>query len=172
MDNIAGDLLSILDGGGLLSTLTNREPLDIIEFSVKCRNLISDKCIKLYELGYSTVEIASEVEIPKASVVARIKTYQKSLRDSSKYMARRKRMRRPNSSPYGFLIHKGKLVEHPNEQDVIQKILDLWKSGHGPCSIARELNFLGVKSRENRQWHHGVVSSIIRRHKKLSEDRT
>ena len=158
-----------------MSKVNNSQPLDIIEFSIKCRKLINDKCIKLYEQGCSTVEIASEVEIPKASVMARIKTYQKSLRDSSKfqeYMNRRKQKKRPNSSPYGFLLHKGKLVEHPNEQDVIQKILDLWKSGQGPCSIARELNFLGIKSRENCQWHHGVVSSIIRRYKKLSEDRT
>jgi site-specific DNA recombinase len=66
-------------------------------------------------------------------------------------------------APYGYVFLHHRVVEHPKEQFVVQKIMALWKTGHGSFSIAKKLNTLGIKSRKNSKWHHKTITKIIKR---------
>lgn len=142
------------------------QPHDFIRISVSNSSLVSEKCIELYASGLSFAEIAQEVGRSKSTVISHVKKHLKSKRPESKFSAevvRRNRRKRSSIPPYGFLFLEGKKVGDPKEQFVIRKIVELRKLGCGPCSIARELNALGIKSRGQCKWHHGTVSAIIRR---------
>jgi len=65
--------------------------------------------------------------------------------------------------PYGYIRHRGKLVAHPVEMDVVTLILQLRSKGMGYCAIAGKLNARGIKPRDAAKWDHSTVRNIIKR---------
>ncbi len=76
--------------------------------------------------------------------------------------------RRSSGRPYGYDWVDGVLVMDPKEYRVVQKILKLWGDGQSARAIARELNGQGVPAQRSNKWSHGLVISIVERHKKKS----
>ena len=153
-------------GAGNVPTDARPEPDDIITFLADRRSIISERIFKLYESGHSYPEIATSVGIPEGSIRHFLKFYLKSVgepKDLLRKVEQRKKKARGGNSPYGFVSIHNELVEHPKEQVVVHKILDLWKSGQNVVSIARTLNARGISSRMNSKWHHKTVSKIIQR---------
>ncbi len=66
------------------------------------------------------------------------------------------------ASPYGFDSLDGQLHGNPRELRVVQKIVDLWNSGHGFSAITRELKGK-ARPRSGANWDHSLVSSLLRR---------
>jgi len=73
--------------------------------------------------------------------------------------------RMSSNPPYGHAIdpHDAtRLVEDPDEQDTIARILRLAADGHGPGTIARMFNQSGIRAR-GAAWNHKTVGRIIER---------
>ncbi len=120
-------------------------------------------------------EVARELGIAKTTVLRNLRILGISLRPSlSSPAGKIARNRNYNSgrTPYGHLVIRGRLVEHPKEMQVIHKMLALWKSGLSFRAIASKLNSLGIKTRKGSPWWQATVAAIIRRESKDSLKQT
>lgn len=80
--------------------------------------------------------------------------------------AARNQGRMAGPAPYGFTYLRGQLVVHPGQVENLIFILDLWKRGQGPTSIARQLNDRQILSKTGKQWDHSAITSVVERHQK------
>jgi DNA invertase Pin-like site-specific DNA recombinase len=77
---------------------------------------------------------------------------------------RRQGRRVSGKPPLGYRFQAGRLVEVPEEQTILARIVGLRRTGAGPKRIAKALNAGGVKNpRTRRAWVHGTVRDIVRR---------
>ena len=60
-----------------------------------------------------------------------------------------------------------RLIENPEEQEVVKLIWRNHRAGVGPREIARKLEDAGIRCRGARIWYHTTVRSIIDRRQKL-----
>lgn len=81
------------------------------------------------------------------------------------HQATGRRMTRPDRCPFGKMPDPSdpcRLIEHPAEAAVIQRIRQQRHAGRGFREIARNLDEAGVDCRGHR-WHDSAVRSILRR---------
>ncbi len=75
-----------------------------------------------------------------------------------------KRLRpHPVNVPYGKKVVNETLVEHPQEQKMIELVLDLKKSGVSNRAIANHLNARNIptKKKAPKGWHHEMIRQIL-----------
>lgn len=65
--------------------------------------------------------------------------------------------------PFGYRAEKGRLVEVPEEQKVIEEIAELREQGHSLQAIADILNHRGHTTKRGGRWHSEIVRKVIRR---------
>src|SRR5262249_168588 len=81
------------------------------------------------------------------------------------HQAKGRRMTRPDRCPYGWQPHPvdtGRLIEHAEEQEAIDRIRQPRQRGGGMREIARMLTRTGIDCR-GKAWTHSAVRSILRR---------
>ena len=66
------------------------------------------------------------------------------------------------TASFGYRAEDGKLVPHPEEAALVQKIFRDFVSGKGLYPIARELNALGVRTHRGNAFENRTVEYIIR----------
>ncbi|MFY0545504.1 recombinase family protein [Brevibacillus sp. H7] len=65
--------------------------------------------------------------------------------------------------PYGYSRDENlKLIPHPEEAPIVQKIFELVAGGHGRQAVVKHLDSLGVKPPEGDLWEQSTVSHIIK----------
>lgn len=74
----------------------------------------------------------------------------------------------PYSDPHKVSGIPTRMVDVPHEMLLIDHIMFLNESGHGPAQIAGILNSQGTLNRGN-PWHHSTISRIINRRKRERE---
>jgi site-specific DNA recombinase len=82
-----------------------------------------------------------------------------------KHQALGRRMTRPDRCPYGWKpdeVRLGWLVEDPDEQAIVARIVRERRKGCSLREIADILGRIGIRCR-GRRWEHSTVRSIIRR---------
>ena len=50
----------------------------------------------------------------------------------------------------------------PEELEILQKILDLWRTGQSLRTIAGKLNADGVPTKPDRRWHLTTIGNLVR----------
>ncbi len=66
-------------------------------------------------------------------------------------------------SPFGYRFDNGDVVEEPEEQTILARILELRRSGLGARRIANALNDAGTKNpRTRRWWTHGTIGDLLK----------
>jgi len=65
------------------------------------------------------------------------------------------------STPYGFHRDGIRLVEAPEEQQVISKIFDMRRAGYSYREIAKKLNDAGIPTKMGKKWAPGTVHYIV-----------
>lgn len=63
--------------------------------------------------------------------------------------------------PYGFVCHKGTLLEHPFEQSMILKIKEMYAEGYSYAGIARWLNENNIASKHRKGWRYLTVKRVL-----------
>lgn len=100
------------------------------------------------------------------SALAQLEREQIAERTSSamlRHQAQGRRMTRPDRCPYGWRPDPAdldRLVEDPQEQLTIARILEERRQGKGLRAIARALDQAGIACR-GRRWSHSVIRSIL-----------
>jgi DNA invertase Pin-like site-specific DNA recombinase len=120
----------------------------------------SEKCAQLYNSGMSLEAVAKEMRIAKSSVRRKLQWLGISLRpgtQSHEGRLAKKQRSLAGHAPYGYLFIRGRLVEHPQEIEIVHRILDLRKSGASFVSIAKTLNADGVRNRKGGPWWHPLI---------------
>ena len=74
--------------------------------------------------------------------------------------ARRGKMQ--SSPPFGYRAQDGKLVEEPEEAELVRWIFRSFVDGKGLYPIARELNAMGVRTHRGNQFENRTIEYIIR----------
>lgn len=144
------------------------QPLDKIElFNLSYQGIFA-KAAPLYESGLTLREVSRELGVPKTTLRQALLDGGLVLRDQNKKQVKSA----PKTSrfhvgiaPYGYCIIRGKLVEHPKEQEVIKTVLTLRSKGKTLMSIAEELNGRKIKPRNASKWDHSTIRSILNRNK-------
>ena len=83
-----------------------------------------------------------------------------------------RRMSAPDRTPYGQRVDPNDpalLVDNPEEQAVIRRIVAEQKAGRGLREIARGLTRDGVPCRGKSRWHHVAVGRILKRFERGTE---
>ena len=67
--------------------------------------------------------------------------------------------------PYGFRANgnRERMVPIPAELEIVQWILDRWRSGLSYRAIAAKLNENGAPTKHGARWYHGTVARIVER---------
>lgn len=136
------------------------------------KHAINPEVAPLYEIGLSLREISDRLRIPKTAVRDALIVNGVSLRSHSPVTAdlsNRARKIRIGIPPFGFSWLRGRLVVDPNEIEVVQLVIELWRSGQTYAAITRRMNELGKVNRAGGKWDHSLVRSIVRRHKNNPE---
>lgn len=81
---------------------------------------------------------------------------------------REKGMKTGGDCPYGFQVIEGRLGEHPGEQAVIRRILELKDQGHSSREIAEALTREGRFTRAGTPWTHTQVLRVLKRLRKAA----
>ena len=64
--------------------------------------------------------------------------------------------------PYGYSADdQGVLIENPEQQAVIDQVLQWFRDGNSLSAIARELNLQGVPTQTGAEWRHVQVRRIV-----------
>ena len=63
--------------------------------------------------------------------------------------------------PYGWTYRRKKLVESPNEQATLSRIMTMYRDGMSSTQIAATLNADGVPSKRGKRWGLSAISRII-----------
>jgi site-specific DNA recombinase len=69
-------------------------------------------------------------------------------------------------APYGTQFdpaRPGRIIEHPEEQSILEAIRSLSAAGYTAQQIKKELDDRGLKTRSGTAWHHGTIRRIIDR---------
>ncbi len=66
---------------------------------------------------------------------------------------------------YGYTISKARFEIVPNEAETVRLIFSEYLSGKGRLAIAKELNALGIKTRNNKEWTGDKVREILQNEK-------
>jgi len=65
-------------------------------------------------------------------------------------------------TPFGYCVNKnGQLFADKNEQKIIKKILRLHNKGWNYSMIARKLNSLGHKTKQNKSWYPQSIKNVV-----------
>jgi DNA invertase Pin-like site-specific DNA recombinase len=75
------------------------------------------------------------------------------------------------NAPYGFYLSSGQLKPDTREQEIIQKILEMYSKGMSYGAIARSLNDQKIRPRLAKKWSQVVVGFIIKRHSNKTKRR-
>ena len=67
--------------------------------------------------------------------------------------------------PLGFRVNgnRHRMIPVPKELEIVQWILDRWRSGLSYRAIAAKLTADGVPTKQGARWHHGTVARIVQR---------
>ncbi len=65
--------------------------------------------------------------------------------------------RRPNGS------RKHRMIAVPEELEIVQQILGLWRTGLSRRAIAAKLNEDGVPTKHGARWYHTSVGKVVQR---------
>jgi site-specific DNA recombinase len=65
--------------------------------------------------------------------------------------------------PYGKKAVKGRIIDHVGEQRVIQTMKKLRAEGASFSAVAEFLNRKGMRTKQDKKWHHWTVARIFRR---------
>jgi len=67
--------------------------------------------------------------------------------------------------PLGFRVigNRRRMVPIPAELEIVQWILDRWRTGLSYRAIAAKLNEDGVPTKQDTRWYHGTVARIVQR---------
>jgi site-specific DNA recombinase len=78
--------------------------------------------------------------------------------------ARKAENKRIGEVPFGYsLVDDNRLVENPEEQQILGIIRELRAAGQSLRNIADHLNKDGYKAKKNGSWTHSSVSSVLKR---------
>lgn len=66
---------------------------------------------------------------------------------------------------YGYKVSKGKLEINPKEAKIVKMIFDEYLLGNGRLVIAKKLNSLGIKTKNNKEWDSCKIKEILRNEK-------
>jgi transposase-like protein len=147
-----------------MSVGAHPEVVDYIGLSSFPLVSVADEIATLYRSGASIIAIARQFGKAKGTIRRNLLQNGISLRPapgSPQFKKLRKKDRPATNPPYGFLLLKGKLVQHPAELEVVREIIDLWKTGLGPHHIAQRLNARGYKTKKQKKWAHAQVTNIL-----------
>lgn len=107
--------------------------------------------------GLSIKEISELTFSSRSAITNALKEYGYSIEKVTKA----KRIKVP---VYGTKIIKRNKENHLREQRVIDSILEMHKSGNGPCAIARILNQMKVPTKaQGKKWYSETVRNILKR---------
>ncbi len=95
-------------------------------------------------------------ELDRSLVVARLRAGREAKRASGGYHC--------GAPPYGWKAHEGALVEHPNEQVVVVRILKELAADAAPNQVAEALNRDGIVSKRGGRWHGITVRRVAEYH--------
>ena len=70
---------------------------------------------------------------------------------------------------YGYIVKKGEMIIIPKEADIIRIIFDEFVNGNGYLAIAKKLNSLGFKTRNNKEWDGPKIKEILRNEKYVGD---
>lgn len=138
----------------------SRSVLDFTDLLERCRR--SRVNIRLVSEGQ--IDDGSATGRAFANMAATFAQMERELaaeRMGSAVAERRERGEVMGQAPYGSAIHKGRLVERPDEP--LSAVFDAFREAGSFGGTARLLNARGVRTRHGRPWTHGVVSDVIRR---------
>jgi len=128
--------------------------VDIVKFLKKNPTPPDEVFFKeLLDSGLSIRAIAMKIGRSKTYVVKHLKLlgmYQKGRRSIKQV-------------PYGMCLKAGKLIEHPQQQKIIQLIINLENSGFNNEKIALALNAQGLRSKNGVKWQRWTVKNILDR---------
>jgi site-specific DNA recombinase len=63
--------------------------------------------------------------------------------------------------PFGYDVEEGKLTDNPQEQRIIQRIIEFRQQGMNYSQIARRLNELGHRTKTGKNWFPQTVKNVI-----------
>jgi DNA invertase Pin-like site-specific DNA recombinase len=66
--------------------------------------------------------------------------------------------------PFGFKKFKGKLLNHDEEQKIVQAVFGMRQEGLNYSRISRELNHMGFKTKKGNQWYPQTVKNVVTIH--------
>jgi hypothetical protein len=132
-----------------------RYPHEIVNFFVFGRERIIEKCIPLYEKGYSLAQVSDMTGAAASSIFETMKRHKRVVRSAS--------AARKTNPPFGYAWLSGKLVMDPNEYKTIELIKTLYGSGMRPYHIEKHLNAREIPTRKGGRWYARMISSILKR---------
>ena len=111
------------------------------------------------EKGLSVRQIAAQKISSKTAVLDALKRHNIPVRAPGNYTKNRKTI----IERFGFRKVDGKLVPHPDESKVIERIIKLRQQGVGSSKIAKIFNEEGVPTKTGKKWHDKTILIIHRR---------
>lgn len=66
---------------------------------------------------------------------------------------------------YGYTIHKGKIKINPKEAEVVTIIFNAYLEGMGRLAIAKKLNSMGIRTKNNKLWDSSKIKEILNNEK-------
>ena len=71
--------------------------------------------------------------------------------------------------PFGYKLEQGEIVRHPQEEETVRLIFDLYKNGMGFTSITHQLNENAMSYHPGRPWNKHMVKRILENRRYLGE---
>ena len=116
--------------------------------------------------GIFTLSMGDEMLLNTFAAIAEEESVETSIRLRN---ATKKRMASgefvDGNAPYGFRLENKKLVECPDEANVVKRIFSDYLNGMSSHEIARNLNDEGIPRRENKTWQTSVIKFILKNEK-------
>ncbi len=143
-----------------------QQPIDFLKLPSLEKHELPRKVIEKYQKGFSTREIALQLDCSKSKVLRILKRNSVNTRPKgaiATFELHRRKGKACNKPFYGFCYMDGELTKHPVEFPILQLIHSKWQSQLSVYEIVCHLNKKGVKSRERKKWSWAVIRKIVNR---------